>query len=206
MKSNNFYEDLTENKSKYIIGCDEVGRGTWAGPLVAACVMLPPNINNELIKDSKKVAKNKHQNLYEWITQNSLEYYIQVIEVETIEKIGPKKASILAMQMCLDKFKNKADLTIIDFEKIDQKYMPFLSVKKGEEFSKNVSAASLVAKFYRDQLMKQLALIYPHYGFETNSGYGTKKHINALEKYGIIKGVHRQTYKPIQKIIQKHKK
>ena len=180
-------------KNEIIIGIDEVGRGPLAGPVVIAGVILK---NYDLIEitDSKKLSKKKIKELTYKIIKNAS--YIQIEEgsAEEIDKKGIKNVVKEKMQKILED--SQATCGLIDYEKINSLKI-VESITKGDSKSMSIGAASIIAKFYRDQLMVNLSQKYPEYNFEQHVGYGTKKHINAIEQYGPIKGVHRFSYKPI---------
>lgn len=199
-----------EDKFNTIVaGVDEAGRGPWVGPVVAgAVVFLTRNINPYLLlslDDSKKLSAKKREQLYNLImeenSKGTLCYGIGQASAAEIDEINILQATFNAMRRAVANLQVKPQVALIDG---NQTPKPFdCSVKtiiKGDSISLSISAASIVAKVYRDKLMKDLALIYPQYGFEKNAGYGTKEHIEALTKYGVTKE-HRKSYKPIAKIL-----
>lgn len=194
--------NLTQNK---ILGIDEAGRGNIAGPMiVAGCILNLNEISYDLINeinDSKKLSKCKREFLYEQITKHSI-YDIEIIDVSIINKLGPKRSAIYGMNKIVNKLKNMADFIFIDYEKIvcDKKNISFIH---GDAISLNIAAASILAKVYKDNLMKDFINKHPKYKvyeFDKNAGYGTKQHLLALQKYGKIRNFHRENYKPVQKI------
>lgn len=191
------YEKQFFNKN--IAGIDEVGRGPWAGPVVAAAVILPPNYQNSEINDSKKLSANKREKLALEIKKIALAYAISFIDVITIDQLNIKKATQLAMINAVKKLQIKPDILLIDYEKLDidikQK-----SIIKGDQKSISIASASILAKVARDKYMKNLAIKYPFYFFETNMGYGTQKHQIALKTHGVTIH-HRQSFKPIKKLL-----
>lgn len=196
----NFEAEFLPNK-KIIAGCDEAGRGAWAGPLVAACVIMNNENKISEINDSKKLSKQKREFLYRQIIRNAYEIQISVRSVEKLNESNPKEESKLAMSECVAKFSARPEVVITDFEKIytniDQ-----INLVKGDEISYNVAAASIVAKVYRDKLMTELATKYPGYGFDAHKGYGTKEHKEAIIQKGVTP-IHRIKYKPIKELICK---
>lgn len=189
----NEFEDLYHSQGyDLIVGMDEVGRGPLAGPLVVCGVILDKPIMG--LKDSKKISKKNIPILANQIIGNCHSYYLAIQSVEDIEKKGIKGALMDAYYEIVNN--TKGDFYLIDYEKIEHE-KPSLSITKGDSKSNSIAAASIVAKNHRDNLLKEIALKHPEYGFETNAGYGTKKHLEAIEKYGIIKGVHRRNFKPI---------
>ena len=183
----------------YIAGSDEAGRGPLAGPLVVAAFILPMNYQNELINDSKKLTDKKRRQLYEIIKRDAIAYHIEVIDIETIDKINIYQASKLGMKICLEKLKIQPQAALLDAMYIDMDY-PVESIIKGDEKSLSIAAASILAKVYRDDLMIEYSKMYPQYDFEKNKGYGTKKHLEALETYGITP-IHRKTYDPVKTML-----
>lgn len=193
-----YEKEAYQNNYKLVGGLDEVGRGCIAGPLVCALVILPKDYDNSEINDSKSLSSKKREELYEEIINIAIDYNIQEITSQVVDKINPKNASKLGMIKCIEKIKIKPDYCLIDFEKLDLD-IPNKSIVKGDQKSISIAAASIIAKVYRDNLMVKLSSKYPKYNFEKHKGYLTKFHQNAIEKYGPIKGVHRFSYRPIKK-------
>ncbi len=195
------FEKQFYSKGLFLIaGCDEAGRGPLAGPVVCAAVILPKDYNNPLIDDSKKLTEKKREMLFEVIKNDALAYNIQVIDEKTIDEINIYQASKLGMERALKSLKIKPEAVLSDAMplNIDQ---PYLSLIKGDAKSQNIAAASILAKVYRDHLMYEFAKKYPEYDFANNKGYGTKKHLEALNKYGITP-IHRRTYEPVKSMQQ----
>ena len=195
-----------EYESKYyekgltlIAGSDEAGRGPLAGPLVVAACILPKGYQHELINDSKKLTDKKRRMLYETIKKDALAYHIEVIDIETIDKIYIYQASKLGMKICLEKLSIKPEAALLDAMNLDMDY-PVESIIKGDEKSLSIAAASILAKVYRDDLMIEYSKEYPQYQFDKNKGYGTKVHLEALDKYGITP-LHRKTYEPVKSML-----
>lgn len=184
---------------EYIAGSDEAGRGPLAGPLVVAACILPKGYENELINDSKKLTDKKRRALYEVIKKNALAYHIEVIDIETIDKINIYQASKLGMKICLEKLKIKPQAALLDAMKLEMDY-PVESIIKGDARSISIAAASILAKVYRDDLMIKYDKEYPGYDFKKNMGYGTKKHLEALDTLGITP-IHRKTYEPVKTML-----
>ena len=195
-----------EYESKYyekgltlIAGSDEAGRGPLAGPLVVAACILPKGYQHELINDSKKLTDKKRRMLYETIKKDALAYHIEIIDIETIDKINIYQASKLGMKICLEKLSIKPEAALLDAMNLDMDY-PVESIIKGDEKSLSIAAASILAKVYRDDLMIEYSKEYPQYQFDKNKGYGTKVHLEALDKYGITP-LHRKTYEPVKSML-----
>ena len=183
----------------FIAGSDEAGRGPLAGPLVVAACILPKGYQHELINDSKKLTDKKRRMLYETIKKDALAYHIEVIDIETIDKINIYQASKLGMKICLEKLSIKPEAALLDAMNLDMDY-PVESIIKGDEKSLSIAAASILAKVYRDDLMIEYSKEYPQYQFDKNKGYGTKVHLEALDKYGITP-LHRKTYEPVKSML-----
>ena len=190
---------ITINK---IAGVDEVGRGSLAGPVFAAAVILNKDINRKDIKDSKKIPFNKRLFLSNYIKKNSI-YAIGIGSVKEIEKINILNASLLAMNRALNKLKKKPSIAYIDGcfvpKNMKIKCKPII---KGDEKITAIAAASIIAKVARDLFMIRLSKKFPKYYWKKNYGYGTPQHINSLKKYGITKH-HRKKFKPIYNILMR---
>lgn len=188
---------------KTIAGVDEVGRGCWAGPVVAACVILPKDYKNDQFKDSKTLSAKKRQELAKVIRKNALAIGIDYCTSKRIDETNIKAATIEAMYKAIDRMQVKPKCVLVDAEKLKNKNYHTVSIVKGDTLSQTIAAASIIAKVYRDQICQYLHQIYPQYGFDKHKGYGTKLHIDALKKYGPIKNVHRFSFKPIKLFISK---
>ncbi|MGL5246483.1 MAG: ribonuclease HII [Mycoplasmoidaceae bacterium] len=195
---NDFENKYFKKGFKLIAGIDEVGRGALCGPIVVAICILPEKYFNNEINDSKKLSPKKRIELNKIIRKECIDFHIEVINPKIVDKLNPKKASIKGMKDCLNKIKTKPDFILIDAEKINSK-IENLSIIKGDQKSISIASASILAKVYRDDYMIKMDKKYPNYFFENNKGYGTKTHLDALNKYGPIKDFHRFTYKPIKK-------
>lgn len=166
-------------------GCDEVGRGCLAGPVVAAAVILPSDYHNPWINDSKKLSKNNREGLIEEIKEKSLAWAIAESSVEEIDQINILNASFLAMKRAILKLNVVPEHLLIDGNrwKSDLTF-PFTCVIKGDGKYASIAAASILAKVYRDELMEKLALDFPHFAWERNAGYPTKAHREGIEQHG----------------------
>ena len=180
---------------KILAGVDEVGRGSLIGPVYAAAVILNKSINIKLLKDSKNLTKNKRKKLDKYIKENSI-WAIGQASTKEIEKINILHASLLAMKRAILKLNKKPSLVLIDGNKLPViKNYKLKFVIKGDQKIPSISAASIIAKVSRDKFIKKLSKQFNGYGWETNSGYGTKKHLIAIKKLGITK-YHRKTFSP----------
>lgn len=200
--------DKKNKKTTYLIGTDEAGRGPLAGPVAAAAVCFPEITKEiikklELINDSKQLSEKQREYLYEIIKENSV-YSITSIEVDEIEKENILRCSLKAMKISCEniikKIGNKVEVFVDGNKKIPQFIYPQKTIVKGDAASASIAAASILAKVYRDNIMNKYAQIYPEYDFENNKGYGTKKHIEAILKYGITP-IHRQSF--LKKIFER---
>ena len=183
---------------KIIAGVDEVGRGSLIGPVYAAAVILNKSINKKLLKDSKILSRVKREKLFTYIKKNSI-WAIGQASIEEIEKINILHASLLAMKRALLKLKKKPSLALIDGNKLpDLDLYNLKCIIKGDQKIASISAASIIAKVSRDRFITKQSKKYDYYGWDTNSGYGTKEHLKAIKKFGISK-YHRKTFSPISK-------
>jgi ribonuclease HII len=181
-------------------GCDEVGRGCLAGPVVAASVILPREYHNPWINDSKKLSKSNRNDLIEEIKGKSIAWAIAEASVEEIDQINILNASFLAMKRAIVQLQIKPDHLLIDGNRWKSDLqLPYTCIVKGDGKMASIAAASILAKVYRDELMEKLALEFPHYAWENNAGYPTKAHRQGLEKFGSTHW-HRKTFQllPVQ--------
>lgn len=188
-------KQLWANGSRHIIGIDEVGRGSWAGPLVAAGVILPQNFKVPYgLADSKKLSHLKRAQFSRLICEKAVAFNIAEISPFSINKIGIAKATQKAFRKIINSITPAPD-----FHLIDAFYIKYLAkskqyaVKYGDSISASIAAASIIAKVYRDDLMVNISQIYPNYAFEKHKGYGTKLHQQNIKKFGFCK-IHRTSY------------
>lgn len=193
-----------ENRVEYIAGFDEAGRGPLAGPVSSAGVVLPKDFFDERINDSKQLTDKQRRELCEEIKKNALAYSVVLVPVETIDEINILEADRLGMETALREIeeKTRVDYVITDYMKLHTS-LPLLSIAKGDATSLAVAAASILAKVTRDDYMIELDKKYPVYGFKKNKGYGTKAHLEALKRYGYVKGVHRLSFEPVRSLVRK---
>lgn len=188
-----------------IAGVDEVGRGPLIGPVVTACVVLPHNFKLEGLTDSKKLSEKKRNEFCEYIKQNALAYSIGVVGPEEIDEINIYQASKKAMLLAIEDIRKKINVDYILTDAMPLELdIPSLSIVKGDLKSITISAASVIAKVIRDNMMYELDKKYPQYKFGSHKGYPTKKHIEAINKYGLIEG-YRKTYGPVKELIERNK-
>ncbi len=175
-------------------GCDEAGRGCYAGAVFAAAVILPKNFEHHLLNDSKQVKEKDRNELRIFIEQNALAFAVAKIDSDEIDKINILKASFKAMHNAIDNLKIVPQFLAID----GNRFLPYKNIKhqcivKGDGKYANIAAASILAKTYRDEYMLQLDKKFPEYDWKNNKGYGTLKHRQAIQKFGLCK-YHRKSY------------
>lgn len=194
-----FENELYESGIKYIAGIDEVGRGPLVGPVVTAAVILPRDFYDERINDSKKLTEKKRELLYDVIMENAVSVGIGISSEDVIDDINILEATKKAMIEAVNNLSVKPEHLLIDAVKLNVD-IPQTSIIKGDAKSESIAAASIIAKVTRDRMMIELDREHPEYDFKHNKGYGTKKHIDAIEKYGILKE-HRKTFAPCNKYV-----
>ena len=176
-------------------GVDEVGRGCLAGPVVSAAVVLKKSVNLNLLKDSKKISFNKREEVSEHIKKNSY-YALGIASVEEILNLNILQASLLSMKRAIEKLEIKPGITLIDGNFAPRGLKNYKTIINGDEKIKVISAASIIAKVYRDRFMIRLSKKFSNYAWDRNFGYGTKAHFEGLKKYGVTSH-HRKGFKPI---------
>lgn len=194
-----YERELREQGLSYIAGVDEVGRGPLAGPVVAACVILPEDFFIPQINDSKKLSGKQRDELYDKIMEQAIDVGIGVVSSEEIDRMNILQATIKAMLEAVDSLKITPEFLLIDALEIPA-LIPQMKIIKGDAKSVSIACASIVAKVYRDRLMEQYSKQYPQYHFAKNAGYGTKEHLEALKKYGPCP-LHRKSFSPIKEMI-----
>ena len=196
-----YYERLAyQEGASFIAGVDEVGRGPLAGPVVAAAVILPKNIEDLGFDDSKKLSASKREEIYRLIQEKAIAIGIGIVDADIIDQVNIYQASRLAMQQAVSELKIQPDYLLIDAMKIDVN-TPQIGIIKGDAKSISIAAASIVAKQVRDQMMQEFDELYPGYDFSNNAGYGTPKHLEGLKSKGICP-IHRKTFAPIKDFLQ----
>ena len=177
-----------------VCGVDEAGRGPLAGPVCAAAVILPRDLEIEGLNDSKKLSDKRRRALYEVITEQAISYGIAVVDEEVIDEINILQATFLAMRQAVLQLSEKPALALVDGNREpDFGDIPIKTIIKGDSLSANIAAASILAKVTRDRFMEEQDAIYPQYGFCVHKGYGTKAHYEALRAYGPCP-IHRRTF------------
>lgn len=205
MSNLDFENELWQSNFKYICGIDEVGRGCLAGPVYSGATILKntDELKSDIfseINDSKKITEIKREKLYEYINKIAFTS-VGKCSVKEIDEIGIQNAVKLSMVRAINNLEIKPEYLLIDSMELDID-IPQKSIIKGDQKSKSISAASIIAKVERDNLMKlEYAKNFPDYNFENNKGYGTKKHIEAINEFGITK-IHRRTFEPIKSMIE----
>jgi len=182
-----------------IAGIDEAGRGPWAGPLVAAAIILDVrNFPDQNIRDSKKVTVKRRNELYSWLQENCLSWAIGEVSSAEIDQLGLQMANKTAMKRAIGNLKIKPDYILTDYVGRISFRTPFQSLVRGDVTSISIAAASIIAKVYRDGLMLKFHEKYPEYRFDLHKGYGTALHQEMLKKHGICQ-IHRRCFAPIKR-------
>jgi ribonuclease HII len=204
---NYMYErELRENGISFIAGVDEVGRGPLVGPVVAACVVLPEEFNLDGLTDSKKLSEKKRDFYFDEIKRQALGVGVGIIDEKKIDEVNIYAATKLAMKEAIDDcLRNcKIEHILIDAMPLELD-IPTTSIIKGDLKSITISAASVIAKVTRDRILDELDEKFPMYDFKKNKGYPTKKHLEAIEEYGVLPE-HRRSYGPVKNYLENHKK
>ncbi len=188
---------------KLIVGVDEAGRGPLAGPVCAAAVIFPPDFQDERINDSKQISEKKREALYDIVKENALAYGIAMVSADDIDKYNIYEATKIAMKAAISQLNVDYDLILTDAMPLKDLKTPVVPIIKGDAQCLNIAGASILAKVTRDRYMRELAEKYPHFSFAVHKGYGTKLHMEELEKYGPIDGIHRKTFGPVRRLLEK---
>ena len=197
-----YEKELFDKGFKYIGGTDEAGRGPLYGPVVAACAVLPKNFELDGLTDSKKLTEKKRNIFYEYLTKNII-YGVGIVGPEEIDKINIYEASRKAMMIAIEEVRKQTEVNYILTDAMPIELdIPVLPIIKGDAKSITIAAASVIAKVTRDRMLYKIDKKHPEYGFKNHKGYPTKKHLEAIEKYGLIDG-YRKTYGPIRKYIER---
>ena len=190
-----YYEHAAQEQGfELICGVDEAGRGPLAGPVCAAAVILPPDLEIEGLNDSKKLTEKKRDALYDIITEKAVAYGIAMATEQEIDEINILQATFLAMRRAVEQLSVRPSFVLVDGNREpDLGDLPLKTVVKGDSLSANIAAASILAKVTRDRYMVQMDARYPEYGFGVHKGYGTQKHYEALREYDACP-IHRRSF------------
>ncbi len=198
------YEKELYSKGITVIGgVDEVGRGPLIGPVVTACVVLPPDFVLEGLTDSKKLSEKKRDKFYDYIIENCTAYAIGECSPKEIDEYNIYEATKIAMKRAIDGVNKQVKLehVLIDAMPLELD-IPTTSIIKGDAKSISIAAASVIAKVTRDRMMLELDKKYPQYGYAKHKGYPTKKHVEAIKEFGLIDG-YRKTYGPVKDVLER---
>lgn len=204
MDNYEYERNLRNEGIKFIAGVDEVGRGPLVGPVVAACIVLPEEFNLDGLTDSKKLSEKKRDYFFEEIKKQALGYGIGIIDEKKIDEVNIYEATKLAMKEAIKECQKmcKIEHILIDAMPL-QLDIPTTSIIKGDLKSITISAASVIAKVTRDRMLYELDQKYPMYDFKHNKGYPTKKHLEAINTYGVL-DQHRRSYGPVSDYLAKN--
>ncbi|MHB9155454.1 MAG: ribonuclease HII, partial [Endomicrobiales bacterium] len=198
---------LTFDRSYYrrgyrvIAGVDEAGRGPWAGPVVAAAVILPESSSLPGLNDSKKLSPKKREALYARIREIALGVGVGTVRQDVIDSVNILQATYMAMREALRQLSLPVELVLVDGRPIPALSLPQAAIPGGDAQSAAIAAASIIAKVTRDRLMEEYSRQYPHYRFHQHKGYGTPEHYEALRRHGPC-SLHRKTFAPVRKILE----
>lgn len=199
-----YEKELFEKNIKYIAGTDEAGRGPLYGPVVAACVILPRDFKLEGLNDSKKLTEKKRNEYYNYLIENAT-YGVGIVDSKEIDEINIYEASRKAMKKAIEEVRKQTEVQYVLTDAMPIELdIPVKPIIKGDAKSITIAAASVIAKVTRDKMMYEIDQKHPEYGFKNHKGYPTKKHIEAINKYGLIEG-YRKTYGPVKKYIEEGK-
>lgn len=197
------YEQQYYSKDiNYIVGCDEAGRGCLLGPVVAGAVILPKDFKCDLINDSKQLSEKQREEAYQIIKENAIAWAVAEVSSQEIDQINILNASRKAMIMAMEKLGHKYDMILTDAVKM-QTDLPFEAIIHGDAKAMCIAAASIMAKVTRDHICYELDKKYPEYQIAKHKGYGTKLHLEMLEKYGPNRDIYRFSYAPVKKFLIK---
>lgn len=202
--TNEFEKAFWDDGKSYVIGLDEAGRGPIAGPLVVAGVIFPKGYDHDTIYDSKKISEKKREELFDEIKRDALYYKIEIVSEEEVDVHNIYRATQMTMEKIVLEC-DVCDCVLSDAMPLPAIDLPLESLVKGDQKSVSIAAASILAKVTRDRIMVELDAKYPEYGLKQHKGYPTKKHLEALETYGVL-GIHRKSYGPVQKQLSKQMK
>lgn len=202
--SNEFEKAFWADGKSFVIGLDEAGRGPIAGPLVVAGVVFPKGYDHDAIYDSKKLSEKKREELFDEIKKDALYYKVEIVSEEEVDVHNIYRATQMTMEKIVLEC-NICDSVLSDAMPLPAIDLPLESLVKGDQKSVSIAAASILAKVTRDRIMVELDAKYPEYGLKQHKGYPTKKHLEALETYGVL-DIHRKSYGPVQRQLSKQMK
>lgn len=198
------YENNLYNEGVTLIaGVDEVGRGPLIGPVVACACILPVNFYHKDIKDSKKLSEKKREEMYKIIKENAISIGLGIVSEKVIDEVNIYEATKIAMKEAIKNLNITPEHVLIDAMKLELN-IPSTSIIKGDAKSESIAAASIIAKVTRDHMLDEMDKEYPMYDLKNNKGYGTKKHLEALQTYGPCK-YHRVSYSPVRNALNEKK-
>lgn len=200
--SKRFFESQAQDSGyRAVAGIDEAGRGPLAGPVVAAACIFPKGLSLEGVDDSKKLTPKKRDALFEKITSDSrISFAVAFADHQCIDRVNIYQATILAMKQAVDQLPIQADYLLVDGLDLVHT-VPSLKIIKGDSRSESIGAASILAKVTRDRMMEDFDKRWPEYGFKAHKGYGTVRHLEALEKFGPCE-IHRRSFEPIKSMVR----
>lgn len=197
-----YQEEEKLKKKGYIkvAGLDEAGRGAWAGPIVAASVILNPRVPVDGLRDSKQLSPTRRKQIYLEIIKNALNWSVGIVSEKMIDRIGINQANAMAMEQAIKKLRLKPDYLLIDYFLLDNVGIEHHAIEKGDQKVASIAAASIIAKVTRDFIMIAAHKEYPMYNFHTHKGYGTEYHQKKIAEHGICK-IHRVSFSPMKDLV-----
>ena len=195
-----FEDEAMAQGYRFVVGCDEAGRGPLAGPVVGAAVYLPKRVEIEGLGDSKKLSKTQRERVYKDLRSiDEIKIGVGIVSAKEIDEINILQASLKAMRDAVNKIGNEVDYILIDGNKVFVSDATCNAIVRGDSRVRSIAAASIIAKVVRDEILFKLAKRHPEYGFERHKGYPTKAHLMAIEKFGPI-DEHRMTFGPLKRL------
>ncbi|MEJ8568983.1 ribonuclease HII [Elongatibacter sediminis] len=192
---------MNGNPGRHTAGVDEAGRGPLAGPVVVAAVILDPEDSIHGLDDSKRLSEAARVGLYEEITARSLAWSVIEISHDEIDRLNILNATMFGMQQAVAALTPAADVALIDGNRAPDLACPARTIIQGDRLEPAISAASIIAKVTRDRRMRELHRTYPDYGFDRHKGYGTRQHLESLERFGPCP-IHRRSFAPVRRLLQ----
>ncbi len=192
-----YEESLRTQGVELIAGVDEAGRGCLAGPVVAAAVILPKDAIICGLRDSKKLSERQRERLFDQINEHAIASATAVVDSQEIDRTNILRASLLAMKMAVDELKVTPQFLLIDGPQMIEHHIPQRALIKGDDVSINIAAASIIAKVFRDRMMRDLEYLYPPFKFSIHKGYGTALHLEELRRFGPTP-IHRKTFRGVK--------